>query len=197
MAENLFQVPYMKDQIVEEMKLSSALKHRFIYLTEDVDLDACFKLNYYLDRIVRLDEKNGIKEPITIDISSFGGSIYDGLSSISRIEKMIEDGYEIISIIDAYAMSMGSAISQVCSKRYARRYTTILYHQPSSYAVGTLSEMRTQFNETQRLWNLMKYITKKHTKMTEEYLESMFNNNKDVYITAEEALELGIIDEII
>jgi len=186
-----------RDSAIEEMRMASAMHHRTIYMCETVTDDACFKLNYYLDRIERLDKHSGKKEPITIVISSFGGSIYDGLSSISRIEKMVEDGYEIISIIDAYAMSMGSALSQVCSKRYARRYSTILYHQPSTYQQGTCSELKIQFDELMRLWELMKTITKKHTLMDEEYLESLYKGNKDVYLTAEQCLDFGIIDEIL
>lgn len=187
----------LRDSTIEEMKMTSAIKHRTIYMCEDVTEDACFKLNYYLDRIERLDKQTNTKEPITIIISSFGGSIYDGLSSIARVEKMVEDGYEIISIIDAYAMSMGSALSQVASKRYARRYSTILYHQPSSYQQGTYSELEIKLAETKRLWELMKDISKRHTFMTEEYLDSLYKGNKDVYLTPEQCLEMGIIDEII
>ena len=197
MADNYYGMPMFRDNVVEEMKMTSAIKYRTIYMSESVTDDSCFKLNYYLDRIARLDEKSEIKEPITIVISSFGGSLYDALSCISRIEKMVEDGYEIISIIDGYAMSAGSAISQACSKRYARRYSTILYHQLSSYTMGTLAEMSVQHEENKRLWNLMKTITKKHTLMSDEYLDSIFNQNKDVYMTPEEALKLGVIDHIL
>jgi ATP-dependent Clp protease protease subunit len=197
MAENYYGMPMFRDNVVEEMKMVSAIKHRVIYMSESVTDDSCFKLNYYLDRIARIDEKTKEKEPITLVISSFGGSLYDALACISRIEKMVEDGYEIISIIDGYAMSAGSAISQVCSKRYARRYSTILYHQLSSYTMGTLAEMSVQHEENKRLWGLMKEITKKHTLMTDEYLDGIYNQNKDVYMTPQEALELGVIDEII
>jgi ATP-dependent Clp protease protease subunit len=197
MTDNYYSSPMFRDNIVEEMKVTSATRHRTIYMSETVTDDSCFKLNYYLDRIARIDKIEGKKEPITIVVSSFGGSLYDALSVISRIERMIEDGYEIVSIIDGYSMSAGSAISQVCSKRYARRYSTILYHQLSSYTAGTLAEMSVQHKENERLWELMKEITKKHTKMTDEYLDNIFNANKDVYLTPQQALELGVIDEIL
>ena len=197
MTENYYGMPMFKDGLIEEMKLQSAIKHRIIYLSEDVTDDVCFKLNYHLDRIVRMDEKSNIKEPITIVVSSFGGSVLDGLSYIARIEKMVEDGYEIISIIDGYAMSMGSQLTQVCSKRYARRYSTILYHQMSAGTSGTIAEMETKFKWFNTLEDISKKITLKHTKMTEEYYDNMKKSNTDLYLTAEEALELGIIDEIL
>ena len=110
---------------------------------------------------------------------------------------MIEDGYEIISIIEGVAMSMGSAISQTCSKRYARRYSTILYHQVSSGTRGTFAEMEVSTEETKRLWELMKQITVKHTKMTESYLNEIYKTNRDFYMSPELALSLGVIDEIL
>ena len=188
-----------KDTVIENMKLASALKYRTIYLCETVSDDACFKLNYFLDRLVRIDNKKGTKEKITIVVDSFGGSIYAGLSSISRVEKMKEDGYIVETIVDGKAMSMGSALSQCGTKghRKAMRYATFLYHQPSSYTVGTLKEMITDVDEVKRLWELMKDISKRNTDLTEEILEDMYNENKDVYFTPEEMLELGVIDEIL
>lgn len=192
---------FMKDALVEEMKLTSAIEHRCIYLSEDVDDDIIFKIDYFISRIIRMDEEDGLSpsqtKPIKIIVNSYGGSIYDGLGLISRIEYLQEQGYEFHSEISSYSMSMGSAVSQICKHRTARRYATILYHTPISGLRGTLSDMDTQMKETQRLWELMKSISLKHTRMTPEYLESMFHSNKDFYMTPEQALELGVIDEIL
>ena len=187
------------DSLIDDMKYTSATKYRTLYISEDVEEAPIFKLNYYLDRYVRLDAKEGTKEPITIIISSFGGSVYEILSSISRIERMQEDGYIIKTIIDAKAMSCGSLISSVGSKghRYANRYATILYHQVSSASWGTLAEMEVGVEETQRLWKLMKEITLKHTDVTDEWFESLKERNRDLYLTPEQCLELGIIDHIL
>lgn len=188
-----------QDVIVNEMKLTSAMDYRIIYLCEDVTENACFKLNYFLDRLVRLDKESGEKEPITIVVSSFGGSVYEIFSSISRIERMQEDGYIIKTIVDAKAMSCGSLLAQAGSRghRYANRYATILYHQVSSGTYGTLAEMETDVDETIRLWKLLKKITLKHTNVTNKWFENLKKFNRDVYLTPEEALTLGIIDYIL
>lgn len=191
----------MKDNLVEEMKLASALEKRKVYLWEEVTLDSCFKLQYYLERIVKLDVESGIHpldaEPITIAISSYGGSLYDILSVISYVEELIEKGYEIITIVDGYAMSAGSALSMTGTKRYARRYSTFLFHQLSSFSGGTYSEMKNQMNENERLWKLMKQIMLKHTNMTESYIDNIANTNLDYYLTPQQALDLSIIDFIL
>jgi len=190
----------MKDNLIEEMKLTSALEHRIIYVTEDIDDEIMFKTDYFIDRIIRQDIEDGVEktEPIKLIINSYGGSIYDGLGLISKIEYLQEEkGYEFHSEIASYSMSMGSAISQVCKYRTARRYATILYHTPISRMYGSLSQMQTDMDETNRLWKLMKKITMKHTKMTEAFLDSMYDRNKDFYMSTEEALEYGVIDQIL
>lgn len=188
-----------KDSLIEEMKLASAIKHRTIYLTEDVDDDIMFKADYFIDKIVRDDIQEGVDKstPIKLIINSYGGSIYDGLGLIAKIEHMQENGYEFHGEVPSYAMSMGSALLQVCKHRVARRYATILYHTPLSGMNGTLSDMQTSMDEMHRLWELMKSISLKHTKMTKEFLDSMYERNKDFYMTPEEALKYGIIDEIL
>ena len=194
---SLFQT---KDGLIEEMKLAAALEYRTIYLSEEVGDDIIFKIDYFIDRILRQDEIDEVEnpEPIKLVINSYGGSIYDGLGLISKIEYLQEQkGYEFHSEIPAYSMSMGSAISQVCKYRTARRYATILYHTPLAGAMGSLSDMQTTLDEVHRLWVIMKKISTNHTKMTDEFLESMFETNKDFYMTPEQALEYGIIDEIL
>jgi ATP-dependent Clp protease protease subunit len=190
-----------KDNLVEEMKLTSALEKRKIYLWDEVTQDSCFKLQYYLERIVGLDDMAGIHpleaEPITITISSYGGSLMDILSVISYVEELIEKGYEIITIVDGYAMSAGSALLMTGTKRYARRYSTILFHQLSSFQGGTLAEMRNQMRENDRLWELMKEIMLKHTNMTDKYIDNIVDTNLDYYLTPQQCLEMSIIDEIL
>lgn len=192
---------FMKDQVVEEMKLSSALKNRKVYLWDEVNDDSCFKLQYYLDRIVRLDSEENIHpldaQPITIQISSYGGSLYDILSVISYVEELIEKGYEIITIVDGYAMSAGSALAMTGTKRYARRYSTFMFHQLAGGTGGTYIEMKNQMAENERLWVLLKKIMLKHTNMTSEYIDNIVNTNLDYYLSPEQALEFGIIDEIL
>jgi ATP-dependent Clp protease protease subunit len=193
-----------KDNLIEEMKLNSALKRRTIYITEDINDDIMFKVDYMIDRIIRADEELIKKgkitkpEPIKLIINSYGGSIYDGLGLISKIEYLQEEkGYEFHGEVPAYAMSMGSSLLSICKKRVARRYATILYHTPLSGTHGSLSDMQTSMDEVHRLWRLMKTISMKHTNMTEEFLDSMYDKNKDFYMTVEEAMEYGVIDEIL
>lgn len=191
----------MQDKIIEEIKINNVLKHRTIFMTDVVDSESMFKFCYYLDRIKRQDIQNGVKKedlkPITIIYNSFGGSIYDGLGAISKLESMMNYGYTIISQIQSYAMSMGNALALVATKRIAGIHSRIMIHQPSSSTWGKLQDMEDDVEETLKLWERMKTIITKYSKVTNEQLEEIKKTRRDWYMWSEEALKLGIIDEIL
>ena len=76
------------DKVVEDMKLSSALRDRRIFINETIDGDSMFKACYLLDRLVSIDKQTNTKEDIEIVIDSYGGYIYHGLSLISKLESL-------------------------------------------------------------------------------------------------------------
>jgi len=183
--------------LIQEMKINSALKNRRIYLSNEVDRETVFEVIYFLDRLRDIDFKKGTKEDIEIVIDSYGGHIYHGLSLISKQQQMIDEGYRIITTVSGVAMSMGYCVSVVASKRRGYRHSTYLLHQPSSGTWGTLKQMEDDIEETNRLWEKMKNIVKQYTKITEEELETMKREKRDWIFSAEEALKYGIIDEIL
>jgi ATP-dependent Clp protease protease subunit len=191
----------MADRIIEEMKVQTAMRDRRIYLETEVDRESIFKCVYYMQRLKDMDDAKDIpikkRKSIEIIIDSYGGAIYHGNSLISKIEEFKEFGYEIITTVQSVAMSMGFMILVSGSKRRAQRYASILFHQPSSGSRGTLQLMQDDLKETERLWELMKVITKKNTKLTEEYLEEVKDRNRDIIFNPQEALDAGIIDEIL
>lgn len=163
----------------------------------DIDDTAVEKAEYYLRVLRKIDLEKNTRRPITIVIRSYGGSIYDGLSLIGLMKTMIDDGYEIITEVSGYAMSMGGLISVVGSKRRISRYGTVLIHQPSSGARGTLNDIKAVGKEVERLWSVSKQIIKEHSNVTDEYLDEIYEYKIDKFISPEECLELGLVDEII
>lgn len=188
---------YQKDIILSELEVKYVNKYRTILLYEEVTRSSICKCLYWLDKLVNLDKKTGEKKPITIKIDSYGGHVYHGLSLISRIESLVEDGYEIIGICTGVAMSMGSAILNVCSKRYMYRYGTILIHQVNSGSYGKYQDMKEELEETKRLNTLLMDLYLKRTKLTEKDITDIIEKKKDLYLNAEISLKYGIIDGII
>ncbi|WP_025912054.1 ClpP family protease [Priestia flexa] len=194
MAEMSYVYP---DRILEEMKVNAALRDRRIFINEEIDRESMFKACYLLDRLVELDKKSATKESIEFVIDSYGGHIYHGLSLISKMESLRKQGYEIITTVNSVAMSMAFMILLCGSKRCGLEHSRIMCHQPSSGTWGTLQEMEESLEETVELWNRMKELIIKYTKITDEQLEDIKTRKYDWFMWSNEALKLGVIDEII
>jgi len=193
MAEGMYK---QIDPLRLEME-TKAIRDRKIYFSDEVDRDTIFKVLYYLERLEAIDKKAGTKEDITIVINSYGGVIYDILSYVSKIEELKDKGYKINTHVSGTAMSAGFIGGMVGSHRTAGRYSTFLFHQPSFGYYGTLKDSKAATKETERLWDIMKYLAKKYTKISEDKMNYVEEHNEDWILSAEEALELGIIDEIL
>lgn len=182
-----------KDRMLSQL----AFQNRKLMVYDDIDGSSIFRCIYALLRIRDVDKKIGTKEPIDILINSCGGSVYDGLSLISLIENMKEDGYQITTTNMGYALSMGFVISIVGSKRRCYRYATYMHHDVSFMNYGKLASMEENVESMKILRSRADNIVLKYTNMTQDMLDDILNRKLDKYFTAEEALNMGICDEVI
>ena len=155
------------------------------------------KVIYFLEKLKRRDIVRGVKEPITIVVNSPGGLCYQGFMLISHIENMVKEGWEIITLTGGMSASMSFLIGLVGSKRKAYKYSSFLCHQPSCGVWGEAIKIKRESKELDRLWDLSKKVIKKHSKMSTNLLNKIYNQSEDYIISSDKALELGIIDEII
>ena len=133
--------------------------------------------------------------PIQLILNSAGGNVYDGMGIIDAIEQSITP---IHIIVLGQAQSMGFAIATCGTYRYASKRTTFMYHE-CSWEMGheKMQAHEQELLESKRLWNLYDEIIITNTNIPEKTLLSVRKQRKEWYMTAEEALELGVIDEII
>lgn len=134
------------------------------------------------------------REPIKLYISSFGGSVYDVFAFVDYIETMKTP---IHTIAIGKAMSCGAIMLLAGDRRFSTQNSTILLHQISSGTWGTLQGMLESVNETQRLSDKVNDLIIERTHIDEEFLLEIQESKYDYYMDVQEALELGIIDEII
>jgi ATP-dependent Clp protease protease subunit len=78
--------------------------------------------------------------------------------------------------------------------RYALPNATIHLHQPLGGAQGQASDIEIQAREILRMRDLINNILRKHTNMTDEQITQ--STDRDFYMTAERAVEMGVIDAI-
>lgn len=191
---DIFKQPNM---LHNEMRVSSALKMRKVHLNDEVNDESIFEATYLLDKIIEIDKKTNTKEPVELIIKSPGGSIYDGLSLLGKIKSMQNDGYEIITTASGLCASMAFIILIAGSKRRAYEYATIMVHTPSSCTWGFLKDMQEDVEETDRLWEVLKTIIVRKSHITEYKLDEIYKCKQDWYMDVDNALELGVIDEIL
>lgn len=133
-------------------------------------------------------------EPIKIYIDSYGGYVYQCFGLLSVIER---SQTPIHTIVTGCAMSCGFMILICGHERFAHKLSTPLYHQVSSGASGTVKELEERLDESKRLQKQLEDIVKDKTKITKKRLQEIFETKKDWFMTAKEAEELGVIDEIL
>lgn len=190
------------DNILEEMKLKDYKEKNIIYLDTEIDRESQVKFCRELEFLAKreLDKSENSRKPITIKITSFGGSVTSVFAMISWMEYWQEKGVTIRTIAEGFTASGGSKILCAGTKgeRYITRYGSVLVHQTQLYIGGvTQAELVDKTKDISKDWNVICDILRKHTNLTEEDLEGFTKYNMDVTYRPEEAVEKGIVDKII
>lgn len=178
---------------VDESNMSSAVEKIFQTNQED---EAWVKNLYNSLRATGVEiDLTAIEMPhIQVLLSTYGGSVYDGLSLYDAIK-----GSKTSVDITCFGkiMSMGIIIMLASKTRKAYRNTTFMIHEMSSVSFGKVADMEDELIETKRLNKVLFDIIREETGITKKKLDEIYEKKKDWFLTAEEALELGLITEII
>lgn len=145
------------------------------------------------------DEKEGKvvgykREPIELIINSPGGYAYSG---IGLADTILLSKTPIHTISLGHSMSMAFLYSVVGHKRFASKNTTFMYHEIAGGIVDNATQMSHESDELLRFQEVYDSIIVKHTKIPHNKLLDYRERSRNWYITAEEALKLGIIDVIL
>jgi len=140
----------------------------------------------YLDSVDNLD--------ITMHIDSPGGSVKSGLSMVDVMQYIKSD---IVTVNTGMAASMGSVLlgAGTKGKRSSLRFSKTMLHQSSGGAYGNIQDARINFEEWEKVNNILfellgEFCDKDPKKVMED-------SQRDFWMDANEALEYGIIDEVI
>ena len=169
---------------------SRLLKERIVFLTGAVD-DADASL--VCAQLLFLESENPNKD-ISLYINSPGGVVTAGLAIYDSIGYIRPD---VSTVCIGQAASMGSLLlaAGAKGKRYALPNSRIMVHQPSGGVQGQATDIEIQAKEILALRARLNSIYAEHTGQPLEVIESAVD--RDRYMTPAEALEFGIIDEIV
>lgn len=181
---------------MSKVEIESDLERR-IYVN-DIDPTDCVEIVKQIHAINAEDDKNEEtyadyeRKPIDMYISSYGGSIYDGLTVVDAMEKSKTPIHTHVN----YAMSMGFIISLFGHKRTCNKYARFMWHSMSAGTIGKLKDMEEDMVENKYLQEVMDKITLSRTKLTKKKLKEIIDAKKDFYFNADDALAAKIVDGI-
>jgi ATP-dependent Clp protease protease subunit len=148
----------------------------------------------HLEKLYPIYDLEYIPKPIKIYIDSYGGAVYQCMGLLGVMKKSTTP---IHTIAAGAAMSCGFMILISGHRRFGYEYSTPLYHQVSTGFMGKVKDMEESLVETKRLQKKIEEITLERTSISQKKLAQVLKNKADWYMTAEEALRLGVIDEIV
>jgi ATP-dependent Clp protease, protease subunit len=169
---------------------SRLLNERIIFLGTPIDDQIA---NLIVAQLIHLESEDPEKD-IQIYINSPGGQVYSGLAIYDTMQYIKPD---IQTTCVGIAMSMGAVIlaGGAKGKRVALPNAKILIHQVSGGFQGQATDIEIQARETINLKRRLEEILAEHTgRPTETVAKDM---ERDYFLTSQEAMEYGIIDNVI
>ncbi|CUS76965.1 ATP-dependent Clp protease proteolytic subunit ClpP [Candidatus Kryptonium thompsonii] len=169
---------------------SRLLKERIVFIGTPID-DTVASL--VIAQLLFLESEDPDKD-IYLYINSPGGVISAGLAIYDTMQYIKPD---VATICIGMAASMAAVIlaGGAKGKRTALPNSRIMIHQPWGGVQGTAADIRIQAEEILRMKKKINEILAKHTGRPIEQIEK--DTDRDYYMSAEEAKEYGIIDQIL
>lgn len=169
---------------------SRLLKERIIFIGTPIDDDVS---NLVIAQLLFLEKEDPDKD-IEFYINSPGGLVTAGLAIYDTMQ-IIKCDVATICVGQAASMAAVLLLGGKKGKRYALPNARVMIHQGSAGFQGTPSDIDIQAREVLRYKALLNEIIAQHTGQPEEKVER--DTDRDRYMSAKEALEYGLIDEIL
>ncbi|HIQ88775.1 TPA: ATP-dependent Clp endopeptidase proteolytic subunit ClpP [Candidatus Galligastranaerophilus faecipullorum] len=169
---------------------SRLLRERIIFLGSEIDDDVA---NSIVAQLLLLDSENPEKD-IMLYINSPGGVITAGLAIYDTMQ-LIKADVSTICLGDAASMGAFLLSGGAKGKRLALPNARIMIHQPLGGAKGQATDIEIEAKEILRMKTMLNELMAEHTGQKVEKIKK--DTERDNFMTAQEALEYGLIDRII
>ncbi len=191
-------VTNLTPNIIEERPMNVAVMDVYSRLMMDRIIFLGYPINDEVANIVTaqllfLESTDRLRD-IQMYINCPGGGVYAGLGMYDTMQFITP---EIATICTGMAASMGQVL--MCAgakgKRTALKHSRIMMHQPSAGAMGQASDVEITVNEIKKVKNELYSIISHHTGQTIEKIAE--DCHRDKWMTAAEAKEYGLVDEVL
>jgi ATP-dependent Clp protease, protease subunit len=189
---------YISPTIIEERSLNIAQMDVFSRLMMDRIIFLGTGINDYVANIIQAQllflESSDPKRDITLYVNSPGGSVYAGLGIYDTLQYVQPD---IAMICTGMAASMAAVL--LCAgtkgKRSALKHARVMIHQPMGGAEGQASDIEITAKQIQILKRELYEIIAAHS--GKDYETVWKDSDRDYWMTAQEAKDYGMIDEVL
>lgn len=189
---------YISPTIIEERQLNIAtmdvfsrlMMDRIIFLGVPID---DYVANIIMAQLLYLESADPGKD-IQIYFNTPGGSVHAGLGIYDTMQYI---NCDVATICTGMAASMGAVLltAGTKGKRSALKHSRVMIHQPLGGAQGQASDIEITAREILKLKKELYTIIAEHSGNPYEKIEK--NSDRDYWMTAAEALEYGMIDEVL
>lgn len=178
----------------------TSIQHRTFFLNENVTADSVEKIILGIVEINRIDDEKSKsvvdyeRKPIKLIIDTNGGEIYRGMALVNVIDTSTTS---VFSYTYGISASLGVILSMISHKRFAHKRATFMLHQLSAGAWGDLRTLEENIEQKVKLQDMLDSIIIENSNITKGRLLEMREKKEDWFFTGEEALKLGVVDELI
>jgi ATP-dependent protease ClpP protease subunit len=134
-------------------------------------------------------------EPITLVISSPGGSVFDGWVLFDHLRALSAQGHKITTVVRGMAGSMAAILTQAGDKRVIGPESYLVIHEPSSMAWGKTSDLIDELDVMKRLTRQAEDVFARRSKLSAKEIKAK-TLKKDWYVDAKQSKALGFVDAI-
>lgn len=185
-------------QVIEERQLNVVGMDVFSRLMMDRIIFMGVPVNDYVANVIQAQllflESTDRSRDIQMFINSPGGSVIAGLGMYDTMQYV---GPDIATICTGLAASMGAVLlaAGTKGKRTCLVHSRVMIHQPSGGMQGQFSDMEISYKLIRSLRSELYEILASHTNKDFETIEK--DSDRDNWMTAKEAMEYGIVDEVL
>lgn len=189
---------YVNPSIIEERNLNVAVMDVFSRLMMDRIIFLGSEIDDYTANVIQAQllylSSTDPEQDISIYINSPGGSVYAGLGIYDTMQYIDSD---VSTICTSLAASMAQVIlcGGTSGKRFALPHARVMLHQPSTGVYGQESDIAITAKEIATLKKELYTIISNHTGQSIKKIAK--DADRDHWMTAQEALEYGMIDSIL
>ena len=189
---------YISPTIIEERQMNIATMDVFSRLMMDRIIFLGVPINDYVANIIQAQllflESADAEREIRIYLNTPGGSVYAGLGIYDTMQYINPD---VSTICTGMAASMGAVLLTAGEKgkRTALKHSRVMIHQPLGGTSGQASDIEITSREIQKLKKELYEIIAEHSDT--DYKKVWKDGDRDYWMTAQEAKDYGMIDEVL